>query len=275
MHFARCISTADSTRSPQWAVVHGLDEVGCPTVETRLVPIAGEPWSEWRPIGSPPLALAAVQLLAPVTPSKVIGIGTNYRAHAVEMGRSIPPVPKVFLMPSTAVVGPGQNIEVPPQTQRVDHEAELAVVIGRRASRVPRETALDHVFGYTGCNDVTARDFQKLDGVFARAKGFDTFCPIGPWLVTGLDPADLRVQGMVDGVLRQDGRTSDLIFDVPQLVSFVSHVMTLLPGDVISTGTPSGVGPLVAGNVVSVVVEGVGILENPVINRTDRSEPET
>jgi 2-keto-4-pentenoate hydratase/2-oxohepta-3-ene-1,7-dioic acid hydratase in catechol pathway len=208
-----------------------------------------------------------------VTPSKVIGIGTNYRAHAVEMGRSIPPVPKVFLMPSTAVVGPGQPIEVPPKTQRVDHEAELAVVIGRRATRVSRDEALEHVFGYTACNDVTARDFQKQDGVFARAKGFDSFCPIGPWLVTGLDPSDLRVQGMVDGVLRQDGRTSDLIFDVPRLVSFVSHVMTLLPGDVISTGTPSGVGPLVAGDCVRVVVEGVGMLENPVINRVDRSEP--
>jgi 2-keto-4-pentenoate hydratase/2-oxohepta-3-ene-1,7-dioic acid hydratase in catechol pathway len=177
----------------------------------------------------------------------------------------------MFVMPSTAVIAPGVAIEKPPGSERVDHEAELAVVIGTRTARVSEAEALSHVFGYTACNDVTARDFQRADKVFGRAKGFDTFCPLGPWITVGLDPSDLRVQGWVDGELRQDGRTSDLIFGVATLVSFVSHVMTLLPGDVISTGTPSGVGPLEAGQVVTVGVEGVGRLSNPVVARAART----
>jgi 2-keto-4-pentenoate hydratase/2-oxohepta-3-ene-1,7-dioic acid hydratase in catechol pathway len=228
----------------------------------------------WEASG-PPIPLEQVELLCPVTPSKVVGIGTNYRAHAAEMGRSIPPVPKMFLMPATAVVGPGAAIAVPPGTNRVDHEAELAVVIGRRASRVAVDRALEHVVGFTVANDVTARDFQRADKIFARAKGFDTFCPLGPWVAVDLDPSDLRVQAHVDGILRQDGRTSDLIFDVPTLVSFVSHVMTLLPGDVIATGTPSGVGPICAGQTVRVTVEGIGSMENPVVDREDRLEAGT
>lgn len=239
---------------------------------THFSPVVGTLLDgRWEPVGTP-VPLSEVQLRCPVTPSKVVGIGTNYRAHAAEMGRALPPVPKMFLMPSTAVVGPGVAITLPPGTERVDHEAELAVVIGRRASRVPVTEAMAHVVGFTVANDVTARDFQRADKVFARAKGFDTFCPLGPWVAVDLDPSDLAVQATVDGQLRQDGRTSDLIFDVPTLVSFVSHVMTLLPGDVIATGTPSGVGPLVAGQTVRVEVEGIGAMENPVVDREDRLE---
>ena len=208
-----------------------------------------------------------------MNPSKIIGIGSNYRRHIEEMGRSIPTVPKVFLKPPSSLIGPGDAIEIPPGTERVDHEAELGVVIGRRMSRVRASDALAYVQGYTAVNDVTARDFQRADGVFARAKGFDTFCPVGPQIVADLDPSDLRVRCWVDGELRQDGRTSDMIFDVPTLLSFVSHIMVLEPGDLLTTGTPMGVGPLVDGQTVTVEVEGVGRLENPVIDRSDRGNP--
>jgi len=206
-------------------------------------------------------------------PTKIIGIGSNYRRHIEEMGRPIPSVPKVFLKPPSSLIGPGDAIELPPGTGRVDHEAELGVVIGRRMSRVRAAEALDFVQGFTAVNDVTARDFQKADGVFARAKGFDTFCPVGPRVVAGLDPSDLRVRCWVDGEIRQDGRTSDMIFDVPTLLSFVSHIMVLEPGDLLTTGTPMGVGPLLAGQMVSVEVEGVGRFDNPVIDRPDRGTP--
>lgn len=221
--------------------------------------------------GGAAVPLAGLRLLPPVEPSKIIGIGTNYQDHAAEMGRALPAVPKIFLKPSTALIGPEDTIQIPPVTARVDHEAELGVVIGRRCTRVPREDAAAYIAGYTAVNDVTARDFQKADGVFARAKGFDTFCPLGPWLVIGLDPRDLGVRCWVNGALRQDGRTSQLIFDVPTLIAFVSSIMTLLPGDVISTGTPAGVGPLQAGDRVEVEVEGVGVLANPVADRDDRA----
>ncbi len=235
----------------------------------QVTPLLGDLFGETEVCGDP-LALSAVTLLPPVVPSKIIGIGSNYRLHALELGKPVPDVPKMFLKPSTSVVGPGAAIALPPDTQRVDHEAELAVVIGRHACCVSRDDAMAYVLGYTCANDVTARDFQKADGVFARAKGFDTFCPLGPWIATGIDPSDLRVRAWVDGELRQDGRTRDMVFDVATLISFVSHVMTLLPGDVIATGTPSGVGPLRAGHVVRVEVEQVGWLENPVVDRKDR-----
>ena len=196
--------------------------------------------------------------------SKIIGIGSNYRRHAEEMNKPIPAVPKIFLVAPSALIGPGDAIEIPPGTDRVDHEAELGVVIGRRAKCVSVGDALGYVRGYTCVNDVTARDLQRADKVFGRAKGFDTFCPAGPRIVGDLDPADLRVTCRVDGELRQDGRTSDMVFDVPTLVSFISHVMTLFPGDLICTGTPSGVGPLSPGQVVEVEVEGIGVLSNPV-----------
>ena len=199
------------------------------------------------------------------SPTKIIGIGTNYRLHAEEMGRAIPAVPKVFLMPPSAVIGTGESIVLPPCSSRVDHEAELALVIGKRCRHVPEERVFDVLAGFTCANDVTARDHQRADGVFSRAKGFDSFCPLGPTLVTGLDPSDLLVECRVNGELRQSGRTSDLIFGIPAIVSFLTSIMTLEPGDVICTGTPSGVGPLQAGDFVEVSVEGIGVLQNPVI----------
>jgi 2-keto-4-pentenoate hydratase/2-oxohepta-3-ene-1,7-dioic acid hydratase in catechol pathway len=200
-------------------------------------------------------------------PSKIIGIGQNYRAHAAEMGKGIPEEPLMFLKPPTAVIADGTPIERPAGYERVDYEGELGVVIGKRAHRVTRENALDHVKGYVCVNDVTVRDLQKKDGQWTRAKGFDTFCPMGPKIASGLDPSNLRITTRVNGVVKQDSSTADLIFDVPTLVAFCSQHMTLEEGDVISTGTPSGVGPLVPGDVVEVEIEGIGVLRNPVIAR--------
>lgn len=206
--------------------------------------------------------------------TKIVAIGSNYRDHAAEMGKPVPAIPKIFLKAPSAVIGDGQAIVIPPRTTRVDHEAELAVVIGERAHRVPRHAALDVVAGYTICNDVTARDFQKEDGVFTRAKGFDTFCPLGPVLVTGIDPGNLGIRCYVNGVVRQQSRTDQMVFDVATLIAFVSDIMTLMPGDVISTGTPAGVGPLVPGDVVVVEIDGIGRLTNPVVARDDRERAE-
>lgn len=211
-----------------------------------------------------------VFILPPIYPQKVVGIGSNYLAHIQEMGRERPSSPKMFLKPTSAVVGPNIAIEIPPGTTRVDHEAELGIVIGRRCVRVSKEAAMEFVLGYTVVNDVTARDFQQQDGVFARAKGFDTFCPIGPVILRSNALTPRAVRCWVNEDCRQDGSTSDLCFDIPTLVAFVSSVMTLQAGDVIATGTPSGVGPLKAGDRVIAEVEGVGRLENPVINRADR-----
>jgi 2-keto-4-pentenoate hydratase/2-oxohepta-3-ene-1,7-dioic acid hydratase in catechol pathway len=211
--------------------------------------------------------LTDVRLLAPVLPSKVVGIGKNYADHAAEMGSEAPANPLVFLKPSTSVVGPGDPIVLPRDSNDVNHEAELAVVIGRLCRDVPRERAHDVILGYTCGNDVTARDQQKADGQWTRGKGHDSFAPLGPWVETELNPADLGVQCFVDGQVRQDGRTSALIHDVPSIVAYVTSFMTLLPGDVILTGTPAGVGPLSAGNAVTVFVEGIGPLTNPVVAR--------
>jgi 2-keto-4-pentenoate hydratase/2-oxohepta-3-ene-1,7-dioic acid hydratase in catechol pathway len=200
-------------------------------------------------------------------PSKIVGIGQNYRAHAAEMGKGIPDEPLMFLKPPTAVIADGMPIERPEGYERVDYEGELGVVIGKRARNVPRDQALDYVQGYVCVNDVTVRDLQKKDGQWTRAKGFDTFCPMGPRVVPGLDPSNLRITTRVNGVVKQDSSTSDLIFDVPTLIAFVSKHMTLEAGDVISTGTPSGVGPLSPGDVVEVEIAGIGVLRNPVIAR--------
>jgi 2-keto-4-pentenoate hydratase/2-oxohepta-3-ene-1,7-dioic acid hydratase in catechol pathway len=210
-------------------------------------------------------ALPDVRLVAPILPSKVVAVGKNYADHAREMGGEAPPSPVIFLKPSTSVIGAGDAIRIPPDTSRVDHEAELAVVIGRPARDVAREDALSHVLGYTAGNDVTARDQQRADGQFTRAKGHDSFCPLGPWLETVLDPADLRVTASVNGEIRQDGRTKDMIHDVATLIAFMSSVMTLLPGDVVLTGTPAGVGPIVPGDTVTVAIEGIGELSNTVV----------
>ena len=207
-------------------------------------------------------ALEEVELLAPVRPAKIIALGKNYRDHAAEMGSDVPSEPLIFLKPPTTVIGPGEPILLPEVSARVDYEGELAVVIGRRARHVPREEALRYVLGYTCANDVTARDLQRKDEQWTRAKGFDTFCPLGPWIVTDLDPGRLTVETRVNGEVRQRGNTADLVFDVPHLVAYISRVMTLEPGDVILTGTPAGVGPLQAGDVVEVEIEGIGVLRN-------------
>jgi 2-keto-4-pentenoate hydratase/2-oxohepta-3-ene-1,7-dioic acid hydratase in catechol pathway len=211
--------------------------------------------------------VADVRLLTPVVPSKVLAIGRNYAAHAQELGNEVPAEPLVFLKPSTSVSGPGDPIVRPARlSKRVDFEGELAVVIGRVSRNVPPERAAAAIFGYTCANDVTARDLQKTDGQWTRAKGFDTFCPLGPWIETQLDPADLEITTTVNGEVRQLSRTSLLLHHVAELVSYVSAVMTLLPGDVLLTGTPEGVGPLVSGDEVSVKIEGIGTLSNRVVD---------
>ncbi|MEU0550161.1 fumarylacetoacetate hydrolase family protein [Micromonospora sp. NPDC005979] len=216
-------------------------------------------------------ALSDVRLLSPILPSKVVCVGRNYADHAAELGNDVPKEPLLFLKPSTSVIGPRDAIRLPIFSKQVEHEAELAVVIGapgaRRADRAAAERA---IFGYTCANDVTARDLQRSDGQWTRAKGFDSFCPIGPWITTGLDVTDLEIRCEVgrnpdEMEVRQLGRTKDMVFDVPGLVSYISHVMTLLPGDVVLTGTPAGVSPLVEGDTVSVRIEGIGELSNPVV----------
>jgi 2-keto-4-pentenoate hydratase/2-oxohepta-3-ene-1,7-dioic acid hydratase in catechol pathway len=199
------------------------------------------------------------------TPSKIVGIGLNYRAHAAEMKKQLPDEPLLFLKPPSALIGPGQPIVRPSGYERVDYEGELAIVIGKRARHVPAARALEYIRGYTILNDVTVRDLQKKDVQYTRAKGFDSFCPVGPRVVEGLDPSRLRLVTRVNGVVKQDGSTSDLIFGVAALIEFVSRVMTLEEGDLITTGTPPGVGNLVPGDQVEIEIEGIGVLANPVI----------
>jgi 2-keto-4-pentenoate hydratase/2-oxohepta-3-ene-1,7-dioic acid hydratase in catechol pathway len=226
--------------------------------------IEGHPFGPVAPTGQR-WALPDVRLLSPILPSKVVCVGRNYAEHAAEHGSQVPAEPLLFLKPSTSVIGPGDVIKLPPQSQQVEHEAELAVVIGAPGARyADRATAAKAVFGYTCANDVTARDLQRSDGQWTRAKGFDSFCPLGPWIETDLDPADLQVRCEVGEETRQLGYTRDMVFDVPTLVSYVSHVMTLLPGDVLLTGTPAGVSPIADGDTVTVTVAGIGSLRNPV-----------
>jgi 2-keto-4-pentenoate hydratase/2-oxohepta-3-ene-1,7-dioic acid hydratase in catechol pathway len=210
--------------------------------------------------------LADVRLLAPVIPSKVLAVARNYPEHAAEMGNPLPERPMLFFKPATSVIGPGDPIPLPPDAERVDHEAELAVVIGRLCRRVPEAEALKYVLGYTCANDVTVRDWQKADGQWARAKGSDGFCPLGPWVETELDPADLAVTSRVNGQARQSGRTSEMAFSPAFLISYASRTITLLPGDVVLTGTPPGVGSMTPGDRVEVEVEGIGVLENPAMS---------
>ena len=212
------------------------------------------------------IPLEDVRLLAPVLPSKVVAVGKNYAAHAAEFGSEVPEEPIIFLKPSTSVSGPDDPIPYPDTSQRVDHEGELALVIGRLARKVSAEEASKYVLGYTCANDVTARDLQLKDGQWTRAKGFDGFCPLGPWIETEFDPTDVALECRVNGEVRQAARTSDLAFGPAALVEFVTRVMTLLPGDVILTGTPDGVGPLQVGDRVEVDIEGIGVLANPVVD---------
>ncbi len=223
--------------------------------------LEGDPfgtWSAGAEVGAPST------VLAPVVPSKIVCVGLNYKDHAAEQGKPLPAEPLIFLKPSTAIVADGEPIVIPDGIGRVDYESELAVVIGRRATRVREADALAHVLGYTCMNDVSARDLQKKDGRYTRAKGFDTFAPLGPCIATGLDAGDLPVQGLVNGIVRQDSSTRELIFPVATLIAYISHIMTLLPGDVVSTGTPAGIGPLERGDEVTVRVGGIGDLRNPV-----------
>ncbi|MGI9861233.1 fumarylacetoacetate hydrolase family protein [Moorella naiadis] len=205
-----------------------------------------------------------VRLLAPCQPGKAVCVGLNYHSHIAEMAENLPAEPVLFIKPATSVIGPGEDIIYWPMVGRLDYEAELAVVIAREAHNVREEEAGEYIFGYTVANDVTARDLQQKDGQWTRAKGFDTFLPCGPWIVRGIDPAGLRVQSFLNGVPKQDGRTSQLIFSVPYLVSFISHVMTLQPGDLILTGTPEGIGPMQVGDTIEIRVEQIGSLVNRV-----------
>jgi len=226
--------------------------------------LTGPPWAGGQPVGNF-CAVNEVRLLAPCEPSKIVCLGRNYREHAAELGHEVPRSLLIFLKPPSAIIGPEEAIVYPPVSQHVDYEGELAMVIGRQC-RQPRaeEDALAYVFGYTCLNDVTARDIQQAEGRFTRAKGFDTFCPLGPVIATGLDPTQLIVETYVNGEQRQQGRVQEMIFSLDAIIRFVSSVMTLLPGDIIATGTPAGVGPLRIGDVVEVVIEGIGRLRNRV-----------
>lgn len=210
------------------------------------------------------LPLEGLKLLAPCTPSKIVAVGVNYQDHAAEFRRDLPKEPLLFLKPSTAVLDPGEAIRLPGASSRVDFEAELGVVIGKSAAGVSEEEAGDFILGYTCFNDVTARDLQRQDGQWTRAKSFDTFAPMGPCIVTDSDPGRLMVESYLNGERRQSVSTAQLIFTVPALVSFISQIMTLLPGDLIATGTPAGVGPMKSGDVIEIVIEGIGRLTNPV-----------
>ncbi|MFF9866861.1 MULTISPECIES: fumarylacetoacetate hydrolase family protein [unclassified Streptomyces] len=232
--------------------------------------IKGIPYADFELSGTK-VPLSKVRLLPPVLPNKVVAIGRNYAEHAAELGNEVPEVPVAFFKPTTSVIGSGDAIEYPSFSQELHHEAELAVVIGRMCREVPRERVKDVVFGFTCANDVTARDVQQREKQWARAKGFDTSCPLGPWVETGIDPAavaeGLAVQCTVNGEQRQLGRTSDMVRSVEDLVVHITEAMTLLPGDVILTGTPAGVGPLNVGDEVAVTIEGIGTLTNKVIKR--------
>jgi 2-keto-4-pentenoate hydratase/2-oxohepta-3-ene-1,7-dioic acid hydratase in catechol pathway len=241
---------------PTWGVVEG----------NAVHRLEGDPYQTWTP-GAFVGLLATLTLLPPATPTKIVCVGRNYVAHAAEHGVEVPDAPLLFLKPPSSLVGPGGAIVVPPQSQRVEHEAELAIIIGKRCRNISPDEAWDYVFGVTCGNDVTARDVQRKDGQWTRGKGFDTFCPLGPWIVAGLDETaidDVAVTCRVNGEVRQQGRTSQMVFSPTMLIAYAASVMTLEPGDVFLTGTPAGVGPLTPGDSVEVEIEGIGTLRNPV-----------
>ncbi|HXM94674.1 MAG TPA: fumarylacetoacetate hydrolase family protein [Candidatus Dormibacteraeota bacterium] len=230
----------------------------------QIQEVSSVPWGKWSR-GGKSWRLHDVHLLAPVEPSKIVCVGRNYVAHAAELGNEIPKEPLIFLKPSSSVIGPEEPIVLTLYSQRVEHEGELAIVIGRRCSHIrDADDPLTYVLGYTCLNDVSARDLQKSDVQLTRAKGFDTFCPIGPHIETNLNPSNVLVETRVNGVLRQSGNTSLMVYSPTFLVRWISRMMTLFPGDVITTGTPAGVGPLMAGDTVEVSVAGIGVLRNPV-----------
>jgi 2-keto-4-pentenoate hydratase/2-oxohepta-3-ene-1,7-dioic acid hydratase in catechol pathway len=243
----------DAGSGPRWGRLDG----------ERIQPLGGPPWETAQETGAT-LPVAEAQLLPPAEPSKIVAVGRNYSEHAAEMGGEVPAEPLLFLKASSALLAPGGVIVRPPESSRVDYEGELVLVIGRRIKSWPAGRYLEALAGICAANDVTARDLQKRDGQFARAKSFDTFCPLGPNLASGVDPSDLSIATSVNGVVRQSARTSGMIFSPAVLVAYISRMMTLLPGDLILTGTPSGVGPLEAGDTVTVEIETVGRLTNSV-----------
>ena len=249
---------------------HGRGEPGYGWVyEDQVGPIEGDLFGDYRR-QEVELPLTAVKLLPPVVPSKIICIGRNYAEHAKEQNAEVPEIPLIFLKPNSALIGHKERIVLPPQSEQIEHEGELAVVIGKTGRWIGAEEAADYVFGYTIANDVTARDLQRRDGQWTRGKGFDTFCPLGPWIETELDPYDILITTRVNDNIRQMASTRDMVFSIQQLIAYISSVMTLLPGDVIMTGTPAGIGPLTNGDVVSVSIEGIGELLNPVVNDIHR-----
>ncbi len=229
--------------------------------ETFIGPIEGTPFGEFRRLEAN-LPKDSVRLLAPVQPSKIICIGRNYVAHAREHDSEVPEVPLLFLKPPSSVIGPGDSVILPPQSQQVEHEAELVAVIAKRGRWISPEEALDFLLGYTVGNDITARDLQRRDGQWTRAKGFDTFCPIGPWIETDFDPSDALITCYINGEMRQMASTRDMVFSVRQLIAYVSSVMTLETGDILLTGTPAGVGSLSDGDMIETTIEGIGTLRN-------------
>ncbi len=238
-------------------------------LEDRVGPVEGTPFGEFQRLEATE-PLADVKLLSPVQPGKIVCVGRNYVAHAKEHDAEVPDVPLLFLKPPSSVIGPGQAIVLPPQSNQVEHEAELVVVISKPARWISPEEADQYILGYTVGNDVTARDLQRRDGQWTRAKGFDTFCPLGPWIETEFDPADALITCHVNGEMRQMASTRDMVFSFRQLLAFTSSIMTLMPGDVLFTGTPAGVGPLSRGDRVVVSIEGLGELNNPVIDEPVR-----
>jgi len=233
-------------------------------LENKIGPIEGDIFGDYRRLEAV-TPLGEVKLLAPVQPSKILCIGRNYAEHAREQKAEVPKVPLLFLKPPSAILNPGEPIVLPRQSQQVEHEAELVVVIGRRGRNITADESHDYVFGYTVGNDVTARDLQQTDGQWSRAKGFDTFCPFGPWIDTEFDPSDAIITCKVSGQPRQMASSRDMIFNVNELIAYLSSIMTLEPGDIIFTGTPSGIGALQPGDIVEVEIEGLGKLINPVI----------
>ncbi len=257
MKFCRFLALNSSAAQPASSLYGTLEG-------EKIREISGPPWSQWSQ-GAQTWALTDVHLLAPVEPGKIVCVGRNYSAHAAELGNEVPKEPLIFLKPPSAIIGPGEPIVLTPQSQKVEHEGELALIVGRRCSHLKdSDDALSYLLGYSCLNDVTARDLQKSDVQFTRAKGFDTFCPVGPYIETQLDPTNVLVETHVNGAVRQSGNTSLMAYPVAFLVRWISRVMTLFPGDLIATGTPAGVGPLLAGDTVEVSVSGVGVLRNPV-----------
>lgn len=262
MRIARFSTGAD----PQYGVINGdLDDHGELDHDATITALTGDPLHVGLHLSGKEYALDEVRLLAPVLPrSKVIAIGKNYRDHAAEMGGEAPAEPLIFMIPNTAIIGPNEPIRYPSLSQEVHFEGELAVVIGKICKDVPAERADEVIWGYTIANDVTARDLQRADGQFTRSKSFDTFCPLGPWVETELDAANLQLQTWLNGDLKQDGNTSMMVHSIAEIIAYVSSVMTLLPADVILTGTPAGVGPMEVGDEVEVFIQGIGNLTNPV-----------